>query len=791
MPDAPMASTPQSSSGVNLMDSILPKAGSMASSLSPSGPNVQVKTLADLVAERESKQNSIDLKEKSRSEEFMSSLSGYLGSLFTSSRTARITVASSGQSLTNELLECERQCRGEYDPEKLAYLNKQQGSKAFKKITDQKCSEAEAWLHEIYSQTDEKPWMLVPDSEPEISPDLQEYCREKIVVWAQKTIAQLGGAPPTPTQLEEFKNAMHDELMSRINLQAYDAAVRMETKIDGQLSDAGFQKELAKFLYDLPRFPFACMKTAVRMKKKLKYVIQKDGSFRHVVRKDIPSFVVERVSPFDIFFSPRQSEVNSGYLFERVRCSRAELNSMKGVPGYNDDMIEKALAEFGVTGRSEWVDMEWTKLLMEGKLYTMGPDSSDIQIDTLEFHGSVQGRLLKTWDAKGMKDLEDTKEYEISAILIGNYVIKAVLEDEIGMRPYFICSFYPQPDTIWGDGIPRRMRTEQTAINGAWRAMENNIAICSGPQAMIDDRLISGKENTSDIHPFKVWHYQSKDGMAAKPIDFFNPQSQAERLIQNLQFLEGQVDFILDIPSYQAGMNPVAGAGSTAKGLAMLMSASGKTIKRVVKNVDDHVFIPMIEWFYRMNMLYDEDRYSKGSLNVHVRGTFSMETEASKTQNTMQFLQMVLAPGSPLAQMFGRKGIAELLRPLIKQLKLHDETIIPTVDRLELLDDIDDYNAQQQAQAQAQQAQADAALKNQKATSENSNRQAKLIGAANNAVQVGSLSPAQGRAIIAQTSELGKPSLTQTPTPYPQQSPGPQQQQQPPPQLQQPNGGQQ
>ena len=778
MPDAPLDATPQTpTSGMNLKDSIFPKAGSMATSLSPSGPNVQVKSISDIVAERESKQNSIDLQAKNKSNTFLSSLAGYLGSLFTASRTARITVASSGQSLTNEILECERQCRGEYDPEKLAYLNKQQGSKAFKRITDQKCSEAEAWLHEIYSQTDEKPWMLVPDSEPEISPDLQEYCREKIVVWAQKTIEQLGGKPPTPTQLEEFKNAMHDELMSRINLQAYNAAVRMETKIDGQLQEAGFQKELAKFLYDLPRFPFACLKTAVRMKKQLKYVMQKDGSFRHVIRKDVPSYIVERVSPFDIFFSPRQSDINSGYIFERVRCSRAELNSMKGVPGYNDDMIEKALTEFGVTGRSEWVDMEWTKLLMEGKLYTMGPDSSDVQIDTLEFHGSVQGRLLKEWDPKGMKDLEDTKEYEISAILIGTYVIKAVLEDEIGMRPYFVCSFYPQPDTIWGDGIPRRMRTEQTAINGAWRAMENNIAICSGPQAMIDDRLISGKENTSDIHPFKVWHYQSKDGMAAKPIDFFNPQSQADRLIQEIQFLENQVDFILDIPSLQAGMTPVAGAGSTAKGLAVLMSASGKTIKRVVKNVDEHVFIPMTEWFYRMNMLYDDDRYAKGSLNVHVRGTFSMETEASKTQNIMQFLQLALAPGSPLAQIFGRKGIAELLRPLIKQLKLHDETIIPTTDRLEILDDIDDFNAQQTAQAQAAQAQADASLKQQKATSENTNRQAKMISASNNAVQVGSLSPAEGRAMIAQTSVLGKPSLTQTPTPYPQQQPGSQQQQ--------------
>ena len=165
-----------------------------------------------------------------------------------------------------------------------------------------------------------------------------------------------------------------------------------------------------------------------------------------------------------------------------------------------------------------------------------------------------------------------------------------------------------------------------------------------------------------------------------------------------------------------------------------------------------------------------------------------METEASKTQNIMQFLQLALAPGSPLAQIFGRKGIAELLRPLIKQLKLHDETIIPTTDRLEILDDIDDFNAQQTAQAQAAQAQADAQLKQQKATSENTNRQAKMISASNNAVQVGSLSPAEGRAMIAQTYLLGKPSLTQTPTPYPQQAPGPQQTQQPP-QLPPPSAG--
>ena len=54
MPDAPLDATPQTpTSGMNLMDSILPKAGSMATSLSPSGPNVQVKSISDIMSERE------------------------------------------------------------------------------------------------------------------------------------------------------------------------------------------------------------------------------------------------------------------------------------------------------------------------------------------------------------------------------------------------------------------------------------------------------------------------------------------------------------------------------------------------------------------------------------------------------------------------------------------------------------------------------------------------------------------------------------------------------------------
>ena len=750
----------------------MPELNAMAASAmsQPSGPsvmpesplspkNVQVKTPDEILVERDADQAQIDILNAARANELKTKLPGVLFGFFTQAKMAKITSNSGGMSVVNELLEDERQRRGEYSPDKLAALQGQQGSKAFIPVTDQKCCEAISWLRDIYGQSEDKPFILEPHDEPELSDEVKAICRERTVEWAQNMIEQMGGTPPSGELLESFKVSMHDNLMAMMKLQGWNAAVRMETKIHRQLQSAGWSKEFDKFIDDLTTFPYAIMKIGLEMRDQLSYAMQKDGSWKQVVRDGQPTYFVKRVSPFDIFFSPRMTDMDHGYMFERIKCSRADIIAMKGLPGYKDSEIDAALKEFGSSGYYEWIDMEWSKLIMENKIYNPVTDSSDIHMDTLEFHGSVQGRLLKDWGVKkaGDDDIEDQGEYEITAIMIATHVIKVVIERDIRMRPYFTTNFYKLPDTLYGKGIAQKMRTEQNFVNLCHRAIENNTAMSSGPQAIIDTRFMSGKENYSDFHPYKIWHVQSKDGQQGKPIDFFVPPNVSEALIKEMQYYLQRIDDVTDIPRYQSGSpNGAAGAMNTAKGLSILMAASSKSIKNVVKNIDNDVIIPIVEWLYRMNMLYDDDKYAKGALKVKVNGTFNMDTTEAQTQSLMGFLQIVLAPGSELKSILGRKGLAQLLRPLVKRLKLHDEHIIPTDDELDILDKIDKHNAQMQAQAQAQAQQAQANFQNQRAVSETTKRQTSAQAATNNSVAQGVISPQEARQALAQTSQMAQ-----------------------------------
>jgi hypothetical protein len=219
-------------------------------------------------------------------------------------------------------------------------------------------------------------------------------------------------------------------------------------------------------------------------------------------------------------------------------------------------------------------------------------------------------------------------------------------------------------------------------------------------------------------------------------------------------FISQQADLRLDIPSYQSGANVEQGAGSTAKGLQLLMQASGKTIENAIKNLDEKIIVPLVEWLFRMNMLYSDDEFAKGPLTVKVNGMFNLKREADRIINMTQLANIAFAPGSIFGQMIGREGSAALMRPIVDVLKLPQD-IIPSPDKLSVLDEIERRQQQQQAQAQAQQQQADAALRQQKATSENTTRQAKMMGTINNSVSQRILTPQEGREALIQTSQLG------------------------------------
>jgi hypothetical protein len=125
--------------------------------------------------------------------------------------------------------------------------------------------------------------------------------------------------------------------------------------------------------------------------------------------------------------------------------------------------------QYGNGGLRDWLYGDTEKSFLDGKGTQL--TSSDL-IDGIEYWGQCDGKLLTEWGVKGVKEGES---YDITAILIGNHVIRAALNpDPLGQRPYASASFDEVPGTIWGTCPPELMRDLQQLCNGAARAREQH-----------------------------------------------------------------------------------------------------------------------------------------------------------------------------------------------------------------------------------------------------------------------------------------------------------------------------
>ena len=94
---------------------------------------------------------------------------------------------------------------------------------------------------------------------------------------------------------------------------------------------------------------------------------------------------------------------------------------------------------------------------------------------------------------------------------------------------------------------------------------------------------------------------------AQKPIDFFQPNSNAGEMLQVYQKFSDLADELSAIPKYLSG-NTSGGAGRTASGLAMLMGNASKILQTVAANVDRDILQGLLSNLFDMIMLTGQRR---------------------------------------------------------------------------------------------------------------------------------------------------------------------------------------
>lgn len=577
---------------------------------------------------------------------------------------------------SQRLIDALRTFNGQYDPSKLAQIKEFGGSEIYARIVAMKCRGSSSLLRDVYL-TPDRPWDIDPPADPDVPVEIMQKIGQLVEMEVQQMA--MAGTPPPVSAIRDRVTQLTDAARGAEMKAARNRAKLAKDKIDEILESGGFYKALAEFIVDLPLFPYACLKgPIVKMVPTVKWVQGKP------VSNVEPRLFWNRISPFDLWWTPGVADIEDAAVIERQRLTRADLNDLLDLPGYNTEQIRAALQAYGQSGLVEAVaDNEAERAQYENR---ENPNQNNSQmIDMLEYNGNVQGLLLLQYGMTPEQVTDPLRDYMVQAFIVGRYVIKVQLTPSPRKRhPYYITSFEKVPGTPVGNALPDILSDIQEASNATLRALINNMSIASGPQVVIRDDMTDGSQESDILYPWKRWHVQGDmmggAGQTLKPIDFFQPTMNAQELLGVYTKFGEIADELSAIPRHMSGANPGGGAGRTASGLAMLMGNASKILQTVAANIDRDVMEPLLMSLYDMVMLTDTTGILNGDENIRVMGVNVASQRETQRQRQIEFLQVTANPMD--AQIIGIPGRAKVLRSVASEIGLDGEGIVPPDDQL-------------------------------------------------------------------------------------------------------------
>lgn len=614
--------------------------------------------------------------EEEQSTEMVQSLASDLRRKWQAAYTARNDSSNELGSIEERLIKCLRQRLGQYDPDVYAEIQRQGRSDIFMLLTSIKCRAGKAWIEEIMLPPDEPVFDLLPTPVPDLPVSKEMEVQNKVNEDINQIMMMAPGTVLTKEIVQEHTDAIRERVRQAHMERARAAAEHIANKIEDEFQEGGFYSALKDFIDDVVTFPFAVMGGPfIRKERRVVWAEDGKGGF---IPKIKPKFIrkYERVSPFDAYPSPGAKSMQDGYLFIRRKYRKTDLYDMIGIPGFSEDSIREVLAN---PPAKEWVSIDNERDDAYNRDEVEDPDTI---IDVLEFWGNIEGKLLNEW---GMEDIEDPeKMYGVTAWMIGNYVICArVNPHPLNKRPYHSTSYENLAGSIIGKSPPELMKDVQRMANAAARAIVDNLGIASGPQVGVNvDRMAPGTDVTS-LYPWKVWSFEDDPtgSTGNPPFVFFQPNALTGDLWNLYERASIQAGEQTGIPAFtHAGIGANKEAGETASGMSMQINQAGKVLKSVVREIDHSIVKPIVKDHWMHIMLYDEDEYKIGDVNIVARASEHLIVMETIQLRLNEFMALTVNDWD--RSIIGDRGRAALLRERIKALKIPHGDVIPTDDEM-------------------------------------------------------------------------------------------------------------
>jgi hypothetical protein len=302
------------------------------------------------------------------------------------------------------------------------------------------------------------------------------------------------------------------------------------------------------------------------------------------------------------------------------------------------------------------------------------------------------------------EELGENRDYdrvEIFAVMAGDEIV--AYEREPGPRPFHRFTWDTNNDTPDGRGVCDAVESEQKALNGAIRAMENNAKLLTNLMIAVKREMMkSDPEKAFDEGGIIELDEDCKSARdALQQIKFESVLGECVTIIE--MFMEF-ADMSSQIPRAQQGVqsaNP-----QTAFELQQRLEMAGKYLGNVVRRFDE-----LIDWLVSLmhdyNQANTEIQDGKGPFTVKANGFTSFQNQVIRLNKLLQALS--LAMSSPELSKMTR--IRYLWAEVLKAQDIDPDAVIKSEDEIAQADQAEAESEERRlalAQIEAK-AQADAA----------------------------------------------------------------------------------
>ena len=560
------------------------------------------------------------------------------------------------------IIDAARVRKGEFTQAFLAELADKNIEANYVPILDNKCSVATGIQRKVFFHGGKIAMGIEATPLPDLPQAAMQRAEERAEEYIIRHIEQ-SGAPASQAQVANIQDWAREIVRRELKRESKQRMGRAFDRMQDVFTEGGYYRAMYDFFDDLPTYPCAFVAGPIPVRRWTRTWTAPD-------KWEWKQRIVETwrlVHCKFIYPQPGIEGIDDGYVIMRGEMQREEVEALIGVPGVDAQAVRALLARRDSAYEDYEFGLDEVLDRLERKGWIRTRDTGPGKFDSLLFRGRVSGRVLRQ---SGIANAPAEGDVPCVVKTVGDVVVKCVLDDDPRGRKNLVkASYFNKPHSFWGEGIPEKCKDIERSYHSTLRSMVYNMSIASGPQVAVWRDAIGEEQDIESLYPWRIWEFTGEagtfrggQGAGARPIEFYQPDSNAPTLIAVADFYDHLMDKMTGVGSYDTGDTDVHGAGRTYGGTMAIMDAGSTTQRQVTDNVDDGVVtqsaVLLHDYMLRHDMFPPEE---VGDLRVRGKGANAIHQEQQNSVRAMEFLQAVGSSPDMLAAL-GKEKLVGMLR---------------------------------------------------------------------------------------------------------------------------------